>query len=248
MKKRDTLSNEFKKNVYLKPDEYLNGWARKCGWKASLVYDSLWRHADKERCSFPSIKLMAEEHGVSGDTIMRGLKMLIKYNLVKKEPKRGKSGRFLHNTYTLTNKNKWQDPAKSPTATRSTRSLTATHQVAHSDYKDTHIKDTHIIPSKVLRKKTYGNERVSLIIKEFERRWGYPPTDHYPRKEAWNLVRRIEGFIKSYGKEPHLSNFKNATKLLFDGIWSEDWVENVQGLSTIRRKTPIYLKNKEAKK
>jgi len=146
----DKLSNEFKRNVYLKPDEYLNGWARKCGWKATLVYDSLWRHADKYRKCFPSIKLMAEEHGVSRDTIMRGLQTLIEYCLVRKEPMRGKSGKFLHNIYTLTDKTKWREPsrlqpcgdqvAKNP----KTKSLTATHQVAHSYHKDIHIKDTHI--------------------------------------------------------------------------------------------------------
>lgn len=142
---KDRLSNEFKKNVYLKPDEYLNGWARKCGWKATIVYDSLWRHADKNRSCFPSIKLMAEEHGVSRDTIIRGLKTLIAFKLVSKSPKRSKSGKFLHNTYVLNDKNKWKDASKSLTATRSSKSLTAYNQVAHSDCKDTHNKDTHTL-------------------------------------------------------------------------------------------------------
>ncbi len=141
----DTLSNEFKKNVYLKPDEYLNGWARKCGWKATLVYDSLWRHADKDRKCFPSIQLMADEHGVSRDTIIRGLKTLIEYGLVTKEENRDEKGKFLHNTYTLTDKTKWRDISKSLTATRVSKSLTASSQVAHSDYKDTHTKDTHTL-------------------------------------------------------------------------------------------------------
>lgn len=160
----DVLKDRFKKNVYLKPDEYLNGWARKCGWKATLVYDSLWRHADREGRSFPSIKLMAEEHGVSEDTIMRGLKTLIEFNLVKKEGKRDTKGRFIHNVYTLTDKNEWRDPKSStaptgrwqtppqsipPTArwkkTPSSIPPTADTQTADSDYKVTHIKGTHNI-------------------------------------------------------------------------------------------------------
>jgi hypothetical protein len=140
----DQLSNNFKKNVYLKPDAYLNGWAKKCGWKATLVYDSLWRHADEKRQCFPSVELMAEEHGVSRDTIMRGLKTLIEFNLVSKEVCRSNVGTFLRNIYTLLDKTKWKEPTMSPTATRSTKSLTASNQVAHSDYKDTHKKDTHI--------------------------------------------------------------------------------------------------------
>ena len=239
---KDKLSNEFKKNVYLKPDEYLNGWARKCGWKATLVYDSLWRHADKNRQSFPSIKLMAEEHGVSKDTIIRGLKTLIDYCLVKKKKNRGKSGKFLYNTYTLTNKTKWKDVSKSPTATRSTKSLTAVHQVAHSDYKDTHKKDTHIIHKNVLRKKTYGNEKVNFLIKEFQERWGYPPTDRYPRREAWNLAQKIDSFIKVWGKNPTTKYFRRAVDLLFKKISKEDWAEHIQTISVIRRKMPIYLK------
>jgi len=145
----DQLSNNFKKNVYLKPDEYLNGWAKKCGWKASLVYDSLWRHADENHKCFPSIELMAEENGVSRDTIMRGLKTLIEHCLVDKEEKRSSAGKFLFNSYTLLDKTKWKEPTKSLTATRSTKSLTASNQVAHSDYKDTHKKDTHKLVTKV---------------------------------------------------------------------------------------------------
>jgi len=177
---KDQLFNKFKPNIYMKPDEYLNGWARKCGWKATLVYDSLWRHADKFGNSFPSIQLMAEEHGVSRDTIMRGLKTLIEYNLVKKEAKRSKKGKFLHNIYTLTDKTEWKDISKSLTATRLTKSLTATHQVADSNYKDTHNKDTHIIPKGITRQKPrgeYGNPEINSLIKFFKERFGLPLLD-----------------------------------------------------------------------
>jgi len=149
----DLLTNEFKKNVYLKPDAYLNGWAKKCGWKATLVYDSLWRHADKNGISFPSIELMAEEHGVSRKTIIRGLKTLIEYNLVNKESTRDKKGKFLHNTYILTDKSKWKDisislltkrVSKSPQGTRVSKSPAVPIQVPSGDYKGTHNKGTHI--------------------------------------------------------------------------------------------------------
>jgi len=177
---KDKLFNKFKPNVYMKPDEYLNGWARKCGWKATLVYDSLWRHADKFGNSFPSIQLMAEEHGVSYNTIRRGLKTLIEYNLVKKEAKRSKKGRFLHNTYTLTNKNEWKDISIAPTGLRSSIAPTGNIHSPHRAIKDTHKKDTHIIPKGITRQKPrgeYGNPEINSLIKFFKERFGLPLLD-----------------------------------------------------------------------
>ena len=61
MKKNQFRVINLGKRAYVKPDEYLNGWAKHCKWKASLVFDSLCRHSDRRRESFPSIDLMAEE-------------------------------------------------------------------------------------------------------------------------------------------------------------------------------------------
>lgn len=138
----DILSNEFKKNVYLKPDEYLNGWAKKCGWKATLVYDSLWRHADKEKRCFPSIELMAEEHGVGYNTIRRGLKTLIEYNLISVIKIRNEKGKFLNNTYILNDKSKWKSPQPHQGDGRSIALSGKDHSPVGA-IKDTHIKDTH---------------------------------------------------------------------------------------------------------
>jgi len=175
---KDRLSNEFKKNVYLKPDEYLNGWARKCGWKATLVYDSLWRHADKSRQAFPSVQLMAEEHGISRKSIEKGIKTLVDYNLVKREQKRSaKTGKFLYNTYTLTNKDKWKEPVPPHRGTAHRTPLESITVPPERDYKDTHSKDTHIIHKNVLRKKTYGNKEINLLIKLFKKRFDLPLLD-----------------------------------------------------------------------
>lgn len=156
---KDKIYSKFRPNVYMKPDAYLNGWASKCGWKATIVYDSLWRHADKFGNSFPSIQLMAEEHGVSYNTIRRGLKTLIEYNLVKKEAKRSKKGRFLHNTYTLTNKNEWKDISIAPTGLRSSIAPTGNIHSPHRAIKDTHNKDTHNNKKKniIKRKRKYSS-------------------------------------------------------------------------------------------
>lgn len=224
----DQLSNEFKKNVYLKPDEYLNGWARKCGWKATLVYDSLWRHADKNRNCFPSINLMAEEHGVSRDTIMRGLKTLIAYCLVKKETCRNKKGKFLHNAYTLNNKTKWKDVSKSPTATRVSKSPTAYIQVAHSDHKDTHIKDTHINTLKSITEREFGNQEINRLLDALKEKLGLPKLDESEkinRQYGWLTLKKFNGLencLKLVGfaaaDKWYRNNITSAKDLYYKGI------------------------------
>lgn len=110
MKKGQFQVINLDKQVYLKPDEYLNGWARHCGWKATLTFDSLCRHADRNRESFPSIDLMAEEHGVSYNTIRRGIADLEKWGIIFRERKRNDKGKFLHNTYYILAKEHWKKP------------------------------------------------------------------------------------------------------------------------------------------
>ena len=70
------------KEKFVVDDEYLNGYAKICGWQATLVYLSLCRHASREQSCFPSLKLIAKEHSVSKDTILRGIKILSEWNII----------------------------------------------------------------------------------------------------------------------------------------------------------------------
>ena len=96
------------KEKWFQDDAYLNGYAKHCGWKATICYDSLCRHANKGQESFPSIERMGEEHGVSRNTIARGIKTLTEWNVIKKNQKQSKSGQFLYNTYVLVDKSGWK--------------------------------------------------------------------------------------------------------------------------------------------
>jgi hypothetical protein len=99
-----------------------------------------------------------------------------------------------------------------------------------------------VLPNKVIRKPpAYGNPLINFVLKEFEERWGYPPTDKKPRFEAYNLLRKINGYIKAFGKEPTDEYVRRAVIFLLDNISHEDWAENIQTLGVIRRKMPIYL-------
>jgi hypothetical protein len=146
-----------RKEKFVIDDEYLNGYARLCGWNATLVYMSICRHADKDQYSFPSIRRMAQQHNVSEKSIERGIRALEAWNIVKVIKKeRSQSGTWLCNGYYLLDKEEWK---KKPTDCESdgriqqtvspspTDSQSVTQQT-HSRTKDTHTegntyKDTH---------------------------------------------------------------------------------------------------------
>jgi len=139
-----------KKEKFMIDDEYLNGMARLCGHNATLVYMSLCRHADKEQHCFPSLKLMAEQHDISIDSIKRGIKKLKDRNVVKVGKKRTEGGQWLNNTYTLLDKSVWiyDQSANSTVADQSANMPSpeckyAPHQSAVSTTKETHSKETH---------------------------------------------------------------------------------------------------------
>jgi DNA-binding transcriptional regulator YhcF (GntR family) len=134
------IIDKRKKEKFMMDDAYLNGQARICGWQATLVYNSLCRHANTSQESFPSIKLMGEELAISKDTVMKGLEKLEKYNVIQVKKNRTKNGQWLNNTYTLIDKTEWIKDQVADTNLVS--------QVADTDSKETHIqgntyKETH---------------------------------------------------------------------------------------------------------
>ena len=72
-----------KKDQFILDDAYLNGYARLCGWQATLVYISLCRHADINQIAFPSLNLIADELGVSRNTVIRGIKALKEWGVIE---------------------------------------------------------------------------------------------------------------------------------------------------------------------
>lgn len=132
-------------------DAYLNGYARLCGWKATLVYLSLCRHAAKDQSCFPGIKLMAEELSVSPDTIMDGVKALQQWNLVSVTKENRKNGTWKSNSYVLIDKSEWKSrPSVGSHTANSQRDYVANSkqpdgyqpvdQPVNNDTKDTQIE------------------------------------------------------------------------------------------------------------
>lgn len=104
------------KGFYIMDNEYLNGYARLCGWKATLAYDSLCRHANiRNQEAFPSINTMAKELAVARNTIIAGIKALVEWNIITIKETRGRN-----NVYVLLDKTVWKSkPNQSTTGTSS---------------------------------------------------------------------------------------------------------------------------------
>jgi len=134
-----------KKEKFMIDDEYLNGMARFVGHQGTLVYISLCRHAGKDQSCFPSIALMAKEHGVGIDTIKRGIKRLIERNVIDVKKKRTVSGTWLNNSYILLDKEVWNYNQSANSAVAIQSANNAIYQSANSATKETHIKETHIL-------------------------------------------------------------------------------------------------------
>lgn len=144
------------KQWFMVDDVYLNGYARYFDTTTTAIYLSLCRHVDRYQKSFPSQKLMAEQHNISPRTVRRKLKELEKANIIKFDQERSDGGKWKHNTYILLDKSEWvpveELPNYKPSATRDRRS-SVTKTVGHRrPTKVTHTKVTHIKKNNIKRK------------------------------------------------------------------------------------------------
>lgn len=142
-----------KKEKFVIDDEYLNGYAKLCGSNATLVYLCLCRHADYHTQScFPSVETMADKLSISRDSVMRGLKSLVGWNIIIKERTRNpKNAKWVNNSYTLLDKSMWKEKPSSTQqhgepSSKIDQSHVANQGVSHiavSDCKVSHRKVTH---------------------------------------------------------------------------------------------------------
>ena len=110
MEKEFRVRDLRKKNQFIVDDEYLNGYARLVSPWATLSYLSLCRHADNRQISFPSYAKIAEEYGISTDSVQKGIRELIKIGIVRKK----RMGKRLCNEYLLADKSMWENKDNFP--------------------------------------------------------------------------------------------------------------------------------------
>ena len=89
-------------------NEYLNGYAKFLSVSSTAVYLSLCRHADnKTQSCFPSMRLVAEELGVSTKTVERATMELEEWGIISVKRSRKPDGTQANNVYTLASKKSW---------------------------------------------------------------------------------------------------------------------------------------------
>ncbi len=178
------------KEKFFVDDIYLNGYAKKCGPFASLVYFCLCRHVDKDQNCFPSIDLISKKLAVSEKTVKRAIKTLLDFQIISISKKRTEQGKFAVNFYTLLDKSQWIDIRGSVGPMEEPGVCESSIQGSVGPTKDTATlttKDTHKHSSDIEVKTT-----IELLEETFEAVWlSYP--------------RRI-------GKKAALRHFKASVK------------------------------------
>ena len=102
------------KTQYKIDDIYLDKYARVCGMMATVVYNSLCRHAEfHSQIAFPSQELIAYQHGISVSSVKRAIRKLVSYRIIAVGQERSK-GKFNRNVYTLLDKDSWKPPKPVP--------------------------------------------------------------------------------------------------------------------------------------
>jgi len=217
MKRR--VIDKRRKEKYMLDDEYLNGQAKLCGWKGTIVYNSLCRHTNKAQECFPSIELIAEQHGVSRPTIIDGLNRLEKNRIIEIYKTKNAKGQWLNNTYILLDKSEWiyeklpgnkrgkhlsktqvnkidvDSPSKQEYKTKSIR---IQNQVNKIDSKETHIRK-HIKGNTYIAKETSANKEIPLILNEFKEINPLIDFGNLSERKAVGILLKEYGFEKTAG-------------------------------------------------
>jgi len=211
MRKRRIIDQRNKEKFPI-DDEYINGYAKHCTVYGTAVYNSLCRHADKDQFSFPSMKLMGEQHGCNTKSIMKGINRLEEYNIIQVHRQRDKGGRWKNNGYILVDKSEWKE-LPSPREGHGTMSTRGTSpspsdgldHVHEKDNKDTHNKEAH---NKELTEAEASRELNKEVQEVFD--YFYKNINpHIPLKHPaqWNSGRKL---IEKYGKEKVINAAKAA--------------------------------------
>lgn len=219
-----------KKEKFVVDDEYLNGYAKKCGIYATGVYISLCRHADKDQKCWPSHKKIAEELNVSEASIKRGFAKLLEYKIIHKE----RLGKKLNNRYYLLDKSEWSN--RPITITRVigltdqsmgshrpiTRGLTDQSIVRKHNIKETHSKD--LAPQG-------GAERKDQVIFDLIEKFKCVNPSYEQLFKNTNQRAALERMIKKWGTEKV-------------GRWIDDLPKIINQPFAPRATTPIQLESK----
>jgi len=233
--KTDKIRDFRNKGFFYIDNDYVDFIAKYLDPSSTSIYLSLCRHADKDQVSYPAQEKIAEEHNINSRTVRRKLKILEKFNIIKFSRKRGKSGQWLHNVYTLLDKTEWQAPAELTTGHQSPMVNHRTPESATTGHpcptKETHSKETNtntpIIPSYEKSPKKNGRPANRLANKPYSNsEWLLNLTE---ADVAFHQGEFPEMSVDKIREEARSAYYWQKTK----GVWKKDnrsflrnWLKN----------------------
>jgi len=194
-----------KKGWFFMDNDYLNGYAKFFGAIGTAIYVSLCRHADSEsqKC-YPSVKLISEELTISNKTVIKYLKLFVKYNLIAvSKGNRNTKQQWQNNEYLLLDKSEWIKPSEPITHgfVPKPSVLEGESQVYPVHTKETNKnKDNTSIRIEVLQGKS-PDENHDGIVQVFEKFQQINPTINYGHKTNRKAANDL---IKKFGLEKTL--------------------------------------------
>jgi predicted transcriptional regulator len=98
----DHLSDQRNRGFYIVDNEIIDEHGKHIGPLGVAIYNVLVKHANKAGVScFPSYQTIADLLGISRNTAMKGVDMLVERGLIGKEARTNKSGAPTSNDYTI---------------------------------------------------------------------------------------------------------------------------------------------------
>jgi len=97
-------------NFFMIDNDYVKHYAKHLGVVATAVFTSLNMHADPEGKCFPSMELIAEQHGIERHSVGKAIIKLVEWNMISVgKAYNRKLKRRKNNAYTLIPKKFWRD-------------------------------------------------------------------------------------------------------------------------------------------
>jgi DNA-binding transcriptional regulator GbsR (MarR family) len=201
-----TIRDLRQKEKFQVDDLYLSIYAKHMGLATTAVYISLCRHSDKTQQCFPSLKLIAEEHGISTKTVQRAIKKLREYNIIHYEKTRSSDGKWLRNTYFLLDKSVWK-PTGHESPLEKPQDISDQTTGHYRPIKDTHKKETHIINNIYNHQKSLKDITEEDLIKISE---NYKVPLSFVKSKLDDLINYCESTGRRY--KNYLAALRNFVK------------------------------------
>lgn len=202
------IRDNRQKDWFWLDNEYLNGYARHLGASCTVVYLSLCRHAHNEtQTCFPSMKLIAEENGISTRTVIRAIKTLEEWGIINVIRSRKDDGTQDKNIYTLLSKSSWKDKP-SDNKSHGDR-VTISHEPSDKNDKNRVTPEPHNY--------THINKTNVTKLTEFDVFWSI-----YPKKLQKVNARKKWEKIKPETQEKIIEHLKERVGK--DRQWNQGYI------------------------